>query len=264
MQDAAIRLAGGCAVAEANGAARSRGPRDGRRREARAGDDVRRARRPFVLYVEGPGDSDILRSWARRYARDLDRAIEAAAVILGGRRPARALEHFRRERAARPALRGLCVLDRDDEAHAIPDEEPGLEFFTWPERHIESYLLVPDAIVRHARCEDGSDEIARMIDELGRGSRFRTRSGGVDAKRLLAPRGPLARELGRAISPAGIARAMRRDELHGDVVALLERVCDGVGVRARSEEVVVVRRAPAAAAYRADAKAADEADRRER
>ena len=37
MQDAAIRRAGGCAVAEANGAARSRGPRDGRRREARAG-----------------------------------------------------------------------------------------------------------------------------------------------------------------------------------------------------------------------------------
>lgn len=216
-------------------------PAPGRARRGRG--DGATAACEFVLYVEGPGDSDILRSWARRFARDLERAIEASTVILGGRRPARAIEHFRRERAESPGLRGICVLDRDDEAEPILEVESGLDFFTWPERHIESYLLVPEAIGRHARRSEDIDAIARAIDAVSIDPRFRTRSGGVDAKRVLAPRGPIARELGRAISAAGVARAMRREELHADVVELLERVCAGAGIRARSEAVVVRRAA---------------------
>ena len=86
---------------------------------------------PFILYVEGPGDCDILRSWARRVSRDLERVIASASVILGGRQPARAVEHFRHARETDSDVRGLCVLDRDDEAESIGFCEAGLEFFMY-------------------------------------------------------------------------------------------------------------------------------------
>ena len=121
---------------------------------------------PFVLYVEGPRDRDILGTWARRLSPDLARGVESCAVILGGRQPVRAVEHFRllAGESAAAAARGLCVLDRDD-GHRLDDAllcEPGLEFFTWPRRHIESYLLVPAAI---ARCL-GHRSDARRVTQL--------------------------------------------------------------------------------------------------
>ena len=46
----------------------------------------------------------------------------------------------------------------------------------------------------------------------------------LDAKRLLARKSALARELGAILSPARIARCMNRGDLHGDVLALLDRL----------------------------------------
>ena len=66
----------------------------------------------FALYVEGPRDQEILRSWARRVSRPLERAIDASTVIMGGRQPARAVEHFRRELERGVELRELEELLR--------------------------------------------------------------------------------------------------------------------------------------------------------
>ncbi len=168
----------------------------------------------FILYVEGPRDRSILRAWANRLIPDRASALLAGTVILGGRRPARALEHFR---ARRGTARGFCVLDRDAEDPAPPESETGLEFFTWGRRHIESYLLVPAAIHRALSLPTGDHRVATALagalpdvdDEAG----WR----GLDAKRLLADRGPLARALGRPLPLARIARATREDELHSDI-----------------------------------------------
>jgi hypothetical protein len=46
----------------------------------------------------------------------------------------------------------------------------------------------------------------------------------LDAKRLLADKSAVARELGAPLSPARIARCMRRDDLHPDVLDLLDRI----------------------------------------
>lgn len=191
-------------------------------------------RSPFFLYLEGPRDKEILCSWARRLSRPLERAIDGSVVILGGRRPKRAIEHFRRASEECGTTRGLCVLDRDDAAEPLADEVPGLEFFTWPRRHIESYLLVASAIGRHAAGSDaGRIEVLLETDvpDLAR----------VHAKTLLGPQGPIARELGVAISAAGVARVMRREEIHDDVHDLFARVSDAAGIRHR-EPVVVHRR----------------------
>jgi hypothetical protein len=197
-------------------------------------------RRRFALYVEGPSDLDILQVWARRLSPSLARVVEHCAVILGGRRPARALEHFRESGLAGGDMRAVCVLDRDGQSR-VPEPPSGdsrLEFFTWPRRHIESYLLVPDAIRRCLHLRRGDARVDRLLREYVPDACDEVSVAEVDAKRLLTSRGPIARKLGCTLSPAGIARCMRRDEIHSDVLDLFERVRDGVGLRETQQHVV--------------------------
>jgi hypothetical protein len=183
----------------------------------------------FVLYVEGPRDREILGRWAQRLSPVLATKVEECAVILGGRRPERAVAHFRdlrRQGEGRRRLRALCVLDRDRGLVGPEPEpaEPGLEFYTWPRRHIESYLLVPAAIRRGLRLAAGDARIERLLRDVLPSEADEGAWVDLDAKRLLASRGPLARGLGRPLVPGRIAWAMRASELHDDVLALFERL----------------------------------------
>ena len=197
------------------------------------------ARRPFVLYVEGPSDCDILRTWALLLSPALARAVARCSVILGGRRPVRALEHFERlpgasvaSRRAEAEPRAVCVLDGDGLADPVAHEPlpVGFEFFTWPRRQIESYLLVPTAIRHCMRLSAGDSRLTRLLAELLPEPSDELAMRNLDAKRLLDPKGCLARELGAPISPAGIARRMNRSDLHPDVLSLLGRLRRGVGM----------------------------------
>lgn len=185
----------------------------------------------FILYVEGPRDRAILRAWGYRLLPSAARRLFHASVILGGRRPARALEHFRSAGGEDGDVAGLCVLDRDDGSQLTPAfAQPGLEFFTWSRRHIESYLLVPAAIGRALRLGEGDSRVRRALGEhLPRGADEQAYRQ-IDAKRLLGPNGALQRTVGRNIPLDGIARATRRDELHPDVHQLFERLRDRLGI----------------------------------
>lgn len=182
---------------------------------------------PFVLYVEGPRDQGLLEAWAQRSSPALAELLADVTVILGGCQPARAAEHFRERRVHDAQVRGLCVLDRDADGaprpRAVP--EPGLEFFTWGRRHIESYLLVPAAIRRSLRLAADDVRVDRYFerqlphDEAGLGA--------VDAKPLFAFQGELQQLLGRPVRPAHVARAMFAGEIHADVRGLFARVRAG-------------------------------------
>ncbi len=185
---------------------------------------------PLTLYVEGPQDRSILRAWAYRFMPSRARALLQTSVILGGRRPARAIEDFRRRLDTEPEARALCVLDRDDGEERPPDANGyAMDFFTWGRRHIESYLLVPDAIRRAIGLPDGDRSIARLLDghlpSAGDESAWRR----LDAKRVLSSRGLLPLALGRPLPLARIARATREQELHSDVHALFERLRELLG-----------------------------------
>jgi hypothetical protein len=187
----------------------------------------------LILYVEGPQDRAILRAWADRLLPSMGRRLIGASVILGGRRPARAVEHFRSAGGSEAGLVGVCVLDRDDGNHPpSPDSGvAGLEFFTWGRRHIESYLLVPAAIARTVRMiPDGDLRIRRAIDAALPGSVDEAAYGRVDAKRLLGPNGELPRVVGQPISVQRVARATRVEELHPDVHQLFDRLREGLGI----------------------------------
>jgi len=188
------------------------------------------APRSFVLYVEGPRDQSLLEAWARRVSPALAATLADVTVILGGCRPARAAEHFRERRERDADVRGLCVLDRDADGAPRPRtvEEPGLAFFTWGRRHIESYLLVPDAIRRSLGLAADDARVERFFErELPRDE---AGLGAVDAKPLFAFQGELQRLLGRPVRPAQVARAMYAGEIHAHVHELFARVRAGAGL----------------------------------
>jgi hypothetical protein len=194
----------------------------------------------FRVYVEGPRDRDILGAWARRLSPRLPEKLVASTVILGGRQPARAAEHLRELRRSESATRGICVLDRDGEETPEPAPEPGLEFFTWGRRHIESYLLVPDAIRRGLGIQEHDGHFDRLMRAHLPALDDERALGDLDAKQLLGRKGPLVRFLSRPAAPGRIARAMRLEELHPDVRALFARIQNGLGLVER-EPVVTVR-----------------------
>jgi hypothetical protein len=179
----------------------------------------------FTLYVEGPRDRSILRAWAQRLLPERAPDVLAGAVIMGGRRPARAVEHFR---ARAPGSRGLCVLDRDEDAGASIEAHDGLEFFTWSRRHIESYLLVPSAIRRALSLPASDHRLEAVLERELPSTEDTTAWRALDAKRLLAETGPLARLLGRPLPLARIARVTREDELHADVHEMFDRLRGGL------------------------------------
>jgi len=193
---------------------------------------ARRTPGRLILYLEGPQDRAIMRAWAYRLIPSLGRELFAACVILGGRRPARAIEHFRSAGGSNAGLVGLCVLDRDDgNQPPLPDPgASGLEFFTWGRRHIESYLLVPAAIQRTLRAPDATPRIRRAIDAALPASLDEAAYGELDAKRLFGPNGALPRVVGESISVERVARATRAEELHPDVHRLFDRVREELGV----------------------------------
>ena len=179
----------------------------------------------FLLYVEGPRDRGILRAWAYRLLPVEARVLFQGCVILGGRRPERALEHYR----ASGASRGLCVLDCDGEESPAPPDEDGLEFFTWTRRHIESYVLVPAAIQRVLRLPPDDRRVERVLSQHLPDATDTVSWQQLDAKQLLGRHGELAQALGRSLPLARIARGTREDELHPDVLTLFARLREGLG-----------------------------------
>jgi hypothetical protein len=209
---------------------------------ARLSDRRSQERGSFILYVEGPRDRSILRAWAQRLLPDRATDVVADAVIMGGRRPARALEHFRARAAG---SRGVCVLDRDEDAGSAIEAHEGLEFFTWNRRHIESYLLVAGAIRRAMSLPASDHRLEATLERELPGAEDTAGWRALDAKRLLADTGPLARLLGRPLPLARIARATRAEELHADVHDMFDRVRGGLESVAFARRRALGDRAPA-------------------
>jgi len=221
----------------------------GHSRSPAGGNSSARGRRsgdPFVLYVEGARDREILQCWARRSEPSLARCIEHNTVILGGRRPARALSDFRRRGGVDAGLRGLVVLDRDDheegpESAHTASREAGLEVFVWGLRHIESYLLVPAALRRVLRVSIDDPRVDRALaDQMAlEDDRQGSGSESIHAKRILGAGGSLSEALGAELRAGEIARAMRTDDLHDDVLALFKRIGTLSGLQTGGPEVVI-------------------------
>ncbi len=164
-------------------------------------------------------------------------------MILGGRRPARAVADFEKRGGVSAGYSGIVVLDRDDHAHPAGDgdglADAGLEVFVWSLRHIESYLLVPAAIRRMLGMAADDRTVERFIETGRRDVVEASPNGSLHAKRILGAGGLLSEALGAELRAGDIARAMRADELHSDVHTLLDRIGTLAGRSIRGPEVVI-------------------------
>ena len=203
-------------------------------------------------------------------------------MILGGRQPARAIADFQKRGGLAAGYSGLIVLDRDDYPRTTreagfsdsletvsgsPPGEPavhadgvtqevGLEVFVWTLRHIESYLLVPEAIRRMLGLEPDDRRVERSLaafSSTSKGRGFpspRGSSQSVDvarsihkeelhAKRFLGSGGSLSEALGTELRAGEIARAMRPEEIHDDVRSLFDRIGALSGIATKGPEVVI-------------------------
>jgi len=116
------------------------------------------------------------------------------------------------------------VLDGDDADAPLPVTADALGFFTWTRRHIESYLLVPEAIARSLGLRVDDRRLQHFFDAHVPAASDAEAWRRLDAKRLLGERGAFSHILGRSLPLARVARATRLEELHADVLSLFEHL----------------------------------------
>lgn len=209
---------------------------------------------PGVLYVEGYTDLEILRAWAR----NLDHRAHAVLTprlywrptvgeLRAGARGIPAREHHDALRLLRDDLPALEILDGDarQEIQATPITGRGLQRVRWPRYEIESYLVHPAALERFVEKQvgEGSASAANrkaMLDHIEAVFRRAFIENPLSPEPLVENylRTTKARTeiLPRILDAAGlagfpytryheIAALMKPEEIHQDVVAVLDAVC---------------------------------------
>jgi predicted ATPase len=202
------------------------------------------------LYLEGETDFRLLRAWARALGHRAAQWFEVrdggpAWAEMRGRNPREARAHFFALKAVRAELAGLILLDGDN--RDIPPRElraEGLDILVWPRYEAESYLVHPEALRRYVLKATGGAEIhAAAADAYLREHLppvvFNNPLGNDDylvrtpaSKTLLPGYFHAAGLMLRKNDYFLIAEQMDKEEIHPDVVTVLDRIA---GVLATDE-----------------------------
>jgi hypothetical protein len=206
-----------------------------------------------VLYVEDESDHKILREWAAVLNHPaLDFLKFPYLVPLQGKGNANeAKRHFQSLRLAKPEIKGLCILDRDnDEGAAIRGMPEGMSLQTWNRYEIENYLLIPELLKRFVRQDQPplfSQADERIIDEQF-AANFPARVdylGDLAALRDLKASDFIVSVLSQTSMPLSkrdlymLAALSRPDEIHPDVTAMLGVIAEIVPAHVPSVEANV-------------------------
>lgn len=123
----------------------------------------------WVLYLEGPTDLAILRTFAQRSGNPrFIGALDRPFVKYVGNQPFQARQHFFALREALPSLRGIAILDR---LYKRPDDAPGLDMFTWRRREIENYVCTRATLGTYAAASAQADEAGPLFATAERSRR---------------------------------------------------------------------------------------------
>ena len=210
-----------------------------------------------IIYVEDYTDRNILRAWARQLGHRAEALLgselmwkPAVFQIQEGQRGGsgiKARDHFEALQLVRPDLPGLELRD-GDAAPSVPETAitgTGLQRLRWRRYEIESYLIHPAALARFVRSKVGSAGAEAHVEDLLAHVRenFPPRVvadplgdhaflNGTKARTSLLP--PLLAAAGIHDLPYTryheIAALMRPDEIHPEVVAKLDGICQAFGV----------------------------------
>lgn len=195
-----------------------------------------------VLYVESETDERILARWAETLDHPAKQFLRRPYVHrLGGNSLREARAHHFALKLIEPDLRGLVILDGDGRDSEPGDVDEDLVVVRWRRYEIENYLLLPRAIAAVAPSTDEPlfhsatiakieklfyEEIPRGTDLLGDLAALRRMKASEDLipKLLEAANNPLPK-----MDYYLIAAAMRPDEIHPEVVQMLDRVAEVLG-----------------------------------
>lgn len=138
-------------------------------------DIIQADRWPYILYLEGKSDFNLLREWAfvlghplATYFNDPEKNLFWHNNI--GRNPKSAKEHLFALRAVNSEVAGILLLDGDD--RNLPSHEfkaEGLEIIRWIRYEAENYLLIPAALKRFVSKEQidlFSQSLENKVDQF--------------------------------------------------------------------------------------------------
>lgn len=201
---------------------------------------------PGILYVEGQTDIPILQAWAEvlghRLLRFLKRPLWAEIVTNTYYQGAgiQCADHFRAVKLVRDDICGFEL--RDSDGNYNPAEEMSRDGFArkfWRRYEIESYLVHPEALVRFVDDTSGQEEAGQkareylrqnfsptfMADPMGEHDYLNRMKGKSVVAAVLE-----SAKLGGAIDYSRIAAQMLPEEIHPDVVEMLNSIADHFGI----------------------------------
>lgn len=199
-------------------------------------DPLRKSR--CMLIVENDSDARLLKVFAVTLGREWPKGLVIWPWTGGGRERK---QLFLQLRAEVPELKALSLRDRDDlelgqvdkttlRDKSFNNSEPNLRFRVWRRRHIENYLLWPQAIAR-AAGRPVEDVTALMAEHaLVVPADFTSRDV---AEAMIDARGKeLTQEHDRSmkrvfgVTPIDIAKQMHAEEIADDIRGLIHEVIE--------------------------------------
>ncbi len=120
----------------------------------------------WVLYLEGPSDLEILRTFARILDYEEAQQVLARPFFhpVATNLPQRAREHFHGLREAKSDLVGLAIFDRIDKTL---NEDQYLVELSWQQREIENYLCTEKVLLAYAQ-HNLSDDLFGQAESMHR------------------------------------------------------------------------------------------------
>jgi len=107
----------------------------------------------WVLYLEGSTDLEILRGFAERLGHPAGEVLQRPFVKYV-QQPQKARDHFYGLQEAKPDLRGMVLLDRQDRELLTGNL---LREYAWKRREIGNYLCQPETLYAYAKEHDAKE-----------------------------------------------------------------------------------------------------------
>ena len=197
-----------------------------------------------VLYLEGKTDLDLLRAWAKVLRHPAEQWLDAGCWIATAEEPRRnQTGHFRALKSQVPKLRAIEIRDRNHtDSGPWQNIQPGvlheknahrdMKLVYWSRYEIENYLIHPPALLRIVYQKWGDEAMQKAKEHMEmyfppilfsapfERSNADTEKGKLTIKALLTAADVYLNES----SYYQIAAAMHPDEVHSDVVTMLNHI----------------------------------------
>jgi hypothetical protein len=205
-----------------------------------------------ILYVEGTTDVKILKEFARILESPAMKFFESPYVCtLQGNNPREAREHFHALQAINPNIKGLLVLDGDNRRVAEHDiSAPNLTVHRWIRYEIESYLMLPEVLDRFVNRYWGAllgpDKLDKARKYFDQKVPATIRNSPMDDDDYLIQIGVSKTVFPEFFKAAEmdvtkqdyykIASCMKKNEIHPEIVSLLDDFAIILGLEKNGEE----------------------------